>query len=95
MVVRAKFILTEWKNHMGSRPINGKWEKCIMTSLVFEPVAGDTEENKKFWAASPFGKIELGIVNPEAVEELEILKEYYVDFTLAPRPEPEVVPDYT
>jgi len=84
MVVRAKFVLTEWKNHVGSRRRNGKWERAIMTSLIFEPVAGDTEENEKFWDATPLGKIELGIVNPEAVKEFEILKEYYVDFTPAP-----------
>ena len=83
MGVRAKFLLVEWKNSAGSRLVDGKWKPTIMTSLVFQPVAGDTEENKKFWDATPLGRIELSIVNPEAIKEFEILKEYYVDFTLA------------
>lgn len=80
-MIRAKFRLTEWKNSEGGRRVDGKYESCILASLVFIPVGDDSPENKQFWEATPSGRIELGVVNPEAVEEFELLKEYYVDFT--------------
>ena len=80
-MIRAKFRLTEWKNSEGGRRVDGKYESCIMASLVFIPVGDDSPENKLFWEATPNGRIEISFVNPEAVEELKLLKEYYVDFT--------------
>ena len=38
-------------------------------------------ENNKFWDASPSGKLELGMINPEAAAYFKIGKEYYIDFT--------------
>jgi hypothetical protein len=82
MTVRAKFRLVEWKNCEGyTYDETGKGHPCIVSSLVFVPVSGSSPENKKFWSATPSGRIELGIVNPEAAKEFNLLKEYYVDFT--------------
>lgn len=39
-------------------------------------------ENVRFTKASPWGDIRLGIDNPAALEQFEVNKEYYVDFTL-------------
>lgn len=83
-MIRAKFRLTEWKNSAGSRYVDGKYEECIKATLTFIPVGDDSPENKKFWDATPSGRIEIGFVNPEAIEEMKLLKEYYVDFTEAP-----------
>jgi len=85
MRVRAKFRLIAQKNSESSIFKDGKWIPGVVTSLEFIPVmASDKDpENRKFWEATPSGKIELNIVNPEAVKEFELLKEYYVDFTLA------------
>ena len=80
-MIRAKFRLTEWKNSEGGRRVDGKYESCIKASLVFIPVGDNSPENKLFWEATPSGRIEISVVNPEAVEEFELLKEYYVDFT--------------
>jgi len=81
MTTRAKFRLIGWKNTIGSRPVgNGKWEDAIMCSLEFTAVASNSPENQKFWNATPSGKIEISIVNPEAVKEFDLGKEYYVDF---------------
>lgn len=41
------------------------------------------DENSKFFKASPSGKIELSVVNPEAAAQFEVGKEYFVDFTPA------------
>jgi len=85
MVVRCKFRLVAQKNSEGSILKDGKWGSGVVVSLEFIPVyASDKNpENKKFWEATPSGKIELNIVNPEAVKEFELLKEYYIDFILA------------
>ena len=89
MTVRAKFRLVGWKNTLGSRPViengkeTGKWEETLMCSLEFSAVYSNSPENRKFWNATPSGKIEINIVNPEAVKEFDLGKEYYVDFTTA------------
>lgn len=46
-------------------------------------VTTGSEENKSFWNATPAGSISLSITNPEAVNQFEVGKEYYVDFTPA------------
>ena len=82
MTVRAKFKLVGWKNAVGSRLKDGKWVEGIVASLEFSAVHSEdpNSENRKFWEATPSGKIELNIVNPEALKDFDIGKEYYVDF---------------
>jgi len=79
-MIRAKFRLTEQKNSAGWRGD----KPAILASLLFVPVGDDTEENKKFWDATPSGRIEMDVLNPEAIEGFEVMKEYYVDFTEVP-----------
>lgn len=40
-------------------------------------------ENGKFFKYTPAGQIDLSTVNQSALEEFEVGKEYYVDFTQA------------
>lgn len=88
--VRAKFKLVGWKNSVGSRLIDGKWQEEIVASLEFQAVHSNdpNDENKKFWDTTPGGKIEMNLVNPEAVKCFTIGKQYYVDFTEAPTVKP-------
>lgn len=61
-------------------------ESKEMRSLEFSPVAASADpnhENTKFWQYTPSGSIKLGTVNPEAWQQFEIGKEYYVDFSPA------------
>jgi hypothetical protein len=74
MPVRAKFVCAE-KSETGLQPCQKT------TKLVFSPVVGTTEENKTFWKWTPSGKIEMNVLNPEAANQFEVGKEYYVDFT--------------
>ncbi len=48
-------------------------------TFLFTPVHGNSEENKKFFASTPGGRIELSVVNPEV--DFINGQTYYVDFT--------------
>lgn len=99
MSVRAKFYVTKIERTVGSRVKRNSdgtavkdsrgdaiYEAGEIHTVHMQPVYGNGDpahENSKFWAASPGGKLELNCVNPAAVAELELGKEYYLDFTPA------------
>lgn len=78
MSVRAKFFV---QSITTSKRWNGPG---TMGTVKLAPVSGSSEENKRFYEASPGGAIELGTINADALAQFEIGKEYYVDFTPAP-----------
>jgi hypothetical protein len=58
-----------------------------MATIEMHPVYGNgdpSHENTKLWNASPGGKLELNCVNVATVEQFELDREYYIDFTPAP-----------
>lgn len=84
MSVRAKFQLIKTTQTMHSvRDAEGKYNTVPLTSMAFQVVHGNTPENEKFFASTPSGTIELGVINPEAAQQFELGKEYYIDFTPA------------
>jgi hypothetical protein len=52
-------------------------------SVHFSPVYSGSEENEKFFQATPGGQIAFYTVNESALAQFEQGKEYYVDFTPA------------
>jgi len=50
-------------------------------SVSMAPVTDDSPENAEFFRWTPFGSLEMGIVNPEV--EFTPGKKYYVEFTEA------------
>ena len=52
----------------------------VKFSTVYEPDAAKDTENAWFTTATPWGKIEMGINNPAALEQFALGKSYYVDF---------------
>lgn len=77
MTVRAKF-----KVH--SITTSARWNgPGHMGTVKLMPVNGGSEENKKFYEASPSGQIELGTINEQALAQFGIGQEFYVDFTPA------------
>lgn len=75
MTVRAKFVVNEI-----ARNQYGQQETQV---IRMSAVMSGSEENKKFFAWTPSGKIELQTVNPDAGKAFELGKEYYVDFSEA------------
>jgi hypothetical protein len=78
MAVRAKFKLTE----ITATAWGGKRLKfsCEYDSTI--------PEDQRFQKATPSGSIEMQIDNPAAVEQFELGKTYYADFTPAAAPVP-------
>jgi hypothetical protein len=69
MSVRAKFVCS--------------YKNAEQRVLTFDPVYSGSEENKRFFEATPGGQINLNVVNETALAKFEQGKEYYVDFTPA------------
>lgn len=84
MSVRAKFKVTSI-----TRSASSKWDGKItipqeLQTIKLYPVGGGAgSENAEFFASTPSGTIELGVVNPVAGEYFELDAEYYIDFTKA------------
>lgn len=55
-------------------------------SVHFSPVYSGSEENQKFFQATPGGQIAFYTVNQSALDQFEQGKEYYVDFSPAEDP---------
>ena len=65
------------------------YEKSEGGLLVLRPVAEGSAENEQFFKWTPSGEIRLGVMNPAALEQFEVGKEYYADFTPAEAPKEE------
>jgi hypothetical protein len=82
MSVRAKFVVQSITRSKGWNPGISEVQTIKLT-----PVTSGSEENKSFFAATPSGQIELGIVNADAVKEFDLGAEMYVEFTPANAPQ--------
>ena len=63
---------------------NSKGGNQVTFSTVYEPDETKDAENARFTKATPWGDIRMAIDNPAALEQFEMNKHYYVDFTPAP-----------
>lgn len=73
--VRAKFTcyqVTKYRSGWGEYPYHYTYK--------FQAVSNGSEENKKFFAATPSGSVELTALNAEL---FEVGKDYYLDFSPA------------
>jgi hypothetical protein len=62
----------------------------VGTEVELKAVYDGSEENKQYFKWTPNGSIVLGILNPTAAAIFEPGKEYYVDFTPAVAPHPNI-----
>uniref|UniRef100_A0A6M3XY68 Uncharacterized protein n=1 Tax=viral metagenome TaxID=1070528 RepID=A0A6M3XY68_9ZZZZ len=68
-MLRAKFKCTEVTTTEDGKIIS-------MT-----PVTGGSKENEKFFSCTPFGSLEMGIMNPAINDEFVPGEEYFLDFS--------------
>ena len=80
MNVRAKFVVQSITRTQSTTYRDGNYVPEEVQTIKLFPVTGSSEENKKFFASTPSGAIELGTVNLEAAKQFELNKSYYVDF---------------
>jgi hypothetical protein len=74
-MVRAKFKVDERAENVGGGVVR------------MSPVTSGSDENKNFFKWTPFGKLEMGTINEEALKEFKPGQEFYVDFTPVPKQE--------
>jgi hypothetical protein len=90
MNVRAKFVCVEVKKTIGGTyDERGKYVPGTLHGYRFNPVSGNSEENKKFFSSTPSGVVELHSVRDDL---FELGKEYYLDFTPYVPPAPVEMP---
>jgi len=71
MTVRAKFF------------VESKKETTTGFDIEMSPVTSGGAENNFFFKWTPTGKLDMRTINKGAVDEFEVGKEYYIDFTKA------------
>lgn len=69
-MIRCKFVCSETGKRAGWGP------NKFLHHAVLMPVTSGSEENKKFFAATPCGKLEVSSVIQDA---FEVGKEYFID----------------
>ncbi len=81
MSVRLKMTCqgkTEGKATIGDPENPGNTIKVDTISATFVPVYTGSEENKRFFAATPSGSLTFSTVNKAAAESIEEGKDYFV-----------------
>ena len=74
-MVRAKFRCID-KHEQASG------ETTVKLDVVIVNNSGQYDkENEEFFKYTPYGSLNMGILNEKASTEFEIGKEYYIDFT--------------
>lgn len=77
-MVRAKFKVESYETRL-----EGKQGSDELRTVRLTAVTSNSDENKTFFRWTPNGKIEMGVLNPEAWKQLPLGAEVYVDFTIA------------
>lgn len=77
--VRAKFAVTQVSRSLY------QGGKMVAKTVHMTPVySTDPEhENKKFWDATPNGKLEMTVANEDVLGVFDVGREFYIDFTPA------------
>ena len=83
MAVQAKFRVLNITRQLQSVWKNGEGRMAEVQTIKLLPVTGDSPENEEFFASTPSGTIELGVVNAAAAAAFGLGAEFYVTFTPA------------
>lgn len=77
MSVRAKFRCTTIAHAFTNNP------EYSAATITLVPVWEQEGVNRKWSKATPSGELKMLITNPEAIEQFDLGKEYFVDLTPA------------
>lgn len=76
-VVRAKFKVMDIAHAQNQDPAN------VFATIRMIPVWEQDGVNRKWSKATPSGELKMSITNPDAIDALEVGKQYFLDFTPA------------
>jgi hypothetical protein len=82
--MKPEQVIAKFKVDKVERALDWSDKTRELQTICLSPVTSGSEENKRFYAYTPSGQINLGTVNAEAAAMFELGKEYYVTFTPAP-----------
>lgn len=83
-IVIAKFHISSKTKTMGYDP---QGNKAPTYKIEGHAVYTGSEENNKFFNATPYGKLELGVLNKAAADQIEPGNDYYITIEKAPEKE--------
>lgn len=78
MAIQTKWHCSEMSKYHTTTWVDGKPVLGFLYRFKFHVVMGDTEENKKFFASTPSGSLEVSSVRDD---DFEVGKDYDVIFT--------------
>lgn len=76
MAVRAKFRVSEHR-----QPAYNKQARTIVLEAQYDQ---SIPEDQRYSEATPSGRVEMFVTNPAAIEQFELGKSFYLDFTPVP-----------
>jgi len=85
---KVKFVRYETSGYKSKIDEKGPWvpeniQVKEQRTVIFQPVYGTSDENKKFFENTPSGEIKLGIVNQDVWPFFKLDEEYYITFEKA------------
>lgn len=80
MTVRAKFFVESIQHH--DVPGTDAYANISMKPVFGSYADGDAEGTNKSWSKwTPSGSLQICVTNPDAINQFEMGKAYYLDFT--------------
>ena len=74
-MVRCKFRVDSYETRLDSNKPDATEIRRVNLAIVYE----GSEENEQYFRWTPSGRIEIGLLNPEAWKQLPLGAEVYVD----------------
>lgn len=75
-ITRAKFVVTD----VDRDEADGSARFIKLEAVTAYDYDDPSEENVKFFDATPYGELSMGVVNKPAAEPFEVGREFYLDF---------------
>lgn len=85
MSVKAKFTCTKVESYSNDNGQTVAGKNINMTAVIAYNADGSRNDENESWSQyTPSGSLQIGITNPDAFEQFEEGKEYYLTFDEVP-----------